>query len=103
VPAIVTSMTGRRPIRSESRPQAGEKMNCIAAWLATRRPRIKPFAPKRSDQKGRIGTTIPNPIRSTTMTLKRTVSLGGPDRSSFSLKDRHPPWREGHSGRLAAH
>ena len=31
VPAIVTSITGRRPMRSESRPQSGAHTNCAAA------------------------------------------------------------------------
>jgi hypothetical protein len=29
-PAVLMSKIGRRPWRSESRPQMGEKMNCIA-------------------------------------------------------------------------
>ena len=38
VPAIVVSITGRRPSRSESRPQIGAKMACRIAWVATSRP-----------------------------------------------------------------
>ena len=48
VPATVPSITGRRPMRSETRPQIGANTNCIAAWVASRHPSTSPFAPKRS-------------------------------------------------------
>jgi len=41
------SSTGRRPIRSDHRPQIGEKRNCITENEAMMRPIVKPLAPNR--------------------------------------------------------
>ena len=39
------SKMGRRPYRSESRPQIGEKTNCIAENEAMMAPMTQPLAP----------------------------------------------------------
>ena len=44
-PAVLMSKIGRRPCRSESRPQMGEKMNCIAENDAMMAPMSQPLAP----------------------------------------------------------
>ena len=38
-------MTGRRPIRSERRPQSGEKMNCMNEYEVFSSPTATPVAP----------------------------------------------------------
>ena len=38
-------MTGRLPIRSESRPQSGEKRNCMSEYEVLRSPTATPVAP----------------------------------------------------------
>jgi hypothetical protein len=48
LPAMVKSSTGRRPMRSDSRPHSGPAMNCISAKLATSSPSSTPPAPNSS-------------------------------------------------------
>ena len=42
VPISPTSMTGRRPIRSDNRPQSGAKINCMAENDENSNPIVKP-------------------------------------------------------------
>ena len=44
-PAVLINRIGRRPYRSDSLPQIGEKMNCIAENEAMMTPMTKPCAP----------------------------------------------------------
>src|SRR5213593_1435380 len=95
--SIVVSRIGRRPNRSESRPSSAVDRNCIAEKTNTRAPYPIPCAPRRWAYMGRIGSTIPKPIRSirtvTKMTARRErpLDLAGigatiyaaPDRSAF--------------------
>ena len=72
--------TGLRPIRSESAPQNGEKMNCAAEYPAIIRAIQNPISTTPStDAKSSIknvknGITIPNPIISIITTRNRTGS-----------------------------
>jgi hypothetical protein len=45
VPATVISKTGRRPMRSERRPQSGANTNCAAAWHIKSNPSTVALAP----------------------------------------------------------
>src|SRR6185369_2932335 len=45
LPKRLIIRTGRRPMRSESRPQIGEKRNCMNEKLPRIRPRVMPLAP----------------------------------------------------------
>ena len=45
-PAVLINNIGRRPIRSDIRPQMGAKTNCAAENDAPMMPISKPLAPK---------------------------------------------------------
>ncbi len=75
LPASEIRITGRRPWRSERRPHTGAKMSCITAYEAVIRPICTGEAPKSSAHRGRIGRTIPNPIRSI-RTVVKTIPSG---------------------------
>src|SRR4030095_10901868 len=75
-PAVLIINTGRRQIRSDSRPHDGEKMNCISEYDATMAPSIQPGAPRSFTYFGNRGRTMPNPIRSTKTVMKTTNSEG---------------------------
>ena len=63
-PVVLMSNTGRRPMRSDSRPHIGAKMNCISEYEATMQPAIRPDAPNSLLYQGNIGSTMPNPTKS---------------------------------------
>src|SRR2546426_532585 len=71
--SIVVSRIGRRPTRSESRPSSAVDRNCIAEKTNTRAPYPIPCAPKRWAYMGRIGSTMPKPIRSIRTVTKMTA------------------------------
>jgi hypothetical protein len=74
-PASVTSSTGRRPTRSESRPHIGANRNCMNEKVERTRPASRPVAPRSCAYIGRNGITIPKPSRST-KTVRKTTSRG---------------------------
>ena len=62
--AMLQSSTGRRPTRSESRPQIGMKRNCMMEKTAPGMVAMKSPAPRRRAMPGRNGITSPKPSRS---------------------------------------
>ena len=64
VPNSEMISTGLRPIRSDSRPHTGANTNWASEYDATSRPVTVAVAPNRWAYCGRIGSTIPKPIRS---------------------------------------
>src|SRR3954468_17526796 len=64
VPNKEISSTGLRPMRSDSRPHNGRHTSCAIENEATSTPMVVAEAPNFSAYCGRIGSTIPNPIRS---------------------------------------
>ena len=77
VPNNEMRSTGLRPMRSDSRPRMGEKTNWAAENAATSSPTSMPLAPKRSAYRPRIGTTMPNPIRSSATVVQITQNPAG--------------------------
>ena len=75
-PAVLMSRMGRRPWRSESFPQMGEKINCIAEYAARTTPSCQPDAPKSRLNIGVSGTTMPKPTRSMKTVRKMTRMEG---------------------------
>src|SRR5581483_1583777 len=71
-------ITGRRPIRSESRPSSGAQMNCIAEYAARIRPIAPAPTPRRSAYIGRKGITMPKPSRSKKTVMNRTRRAARP-------------------------
>jgi len=71
-PVVLMSNTGRRPMRSDSRPHIGAKMNCISEYEATMQPAIRPDAPNSLLYHGSMGSTMPNPTRSMKTVRKMT-------------------------------
>jgi hypothetical protein len=61
---MLQSSTGRRPTRSDSRPQIGMKTNCMMEKIAPGMVATKSPAPSRRAIEGRNGITSPNPSRS---------------------------------------
>ena len=61
---MLQSSTGRRPTRSESRPQIGMKRNCMIEKTAPGMVAMKSPAPRRRAMPGRNGITSPKPSRS---------------------------------------
>ncbi len=62
--AMLHSSTGRRPIRSDRRPQIGMNRNCITENTAPGSVATKSPAPRLRARPGRNGITSPNPSRS---------------------------------------
>jgi hypothetical protein len=63
-------------MRSESRPQTGAKMNCIAENDAISSPITSPLAASVLAKIGSSGSTMPNPTRSRNTVRKITSSDG---------------------------
>jgi hypothetical protein len=64
VPNSDSRITGLRPMRSLRRPSSGEHTNCATLNDANNSPMVSPDAPKRSAYNGRMGATMPKPMRS---------------------------------------
>ena len=87
VPMSEMTMTGLRPMRSLSRPSSGANTSWANENVANSQPTAYPEAPNRSAYTPRIGTTMPNPMRSSA-TVDQMVQypLGNGVRSPFSAR-----------------
>ncbi len=82
-------MTGLRPIRSDQRPNNGAQISWASEKEANKRPTVRPDAPNRSAYRPRIGTMIPNPMRSSATVVQMVqYPLGTGLRSRFATTPR---------------
>src|SRR5947209_7399388 len=77
VPAIESTSTGLRPMRSDTRPQIGENTNWAAENAVISAVAVTADAPKCLAYNGRIGSTIPNPTKSSATLSQRVPKPGG--------------------------
>ena len=71
---MLQSRTGRRPTRSDRRPQTGMKRNCMTEYTAPGMVATKSLAPSWRASAGRNGITRPKPSRSMN-TVRNSVPI----------------------------